>query len=203
MLPPLPKPSEAALVAASAYAGPWRWTSFGHTKVLDTEWNGYRVASFQGTILNGYDILRDIRFVPWWDRYGGFGPAGFVKGVQQVIEEMIADLIADARAQRLIFVGHSLGGAEALRAASHFAGLGAPPAAVFAFEPPRAGLLKLKRSLKKVPVFICHNGNSPVPYVPWLYRHPAKVTKIGRWCWEPIHCHRIAQIHADLVAAGL
>ena len=199
MIAPLPKPSEVAVIAAAAYNSPWRWQA-EHVRAIDATLGPWRVIAYQGTVRDGVDILRDIRFLPWWDRRGGFGPAGFVKGVLDVIEDMIADTIEDARAGRLLIVGHSLGGSLALRTAAHFRSLGCVTP-VFAFEPARCGLGKLRRTLADVPIFISVDGNDVVPEVPFLYYHPAEVTHIGRVRIDPLECHKIATVIADLRAA--
>lgn len=207
----LPKPSEAIAIAMGAYVGPWRWNVNG-VRVIDTTLGSWRAVGFEGTTKDGWQILRDIRFLPWWSRYGGFGPAGFVLGAQDVVEGVVAETIDDARVGRLFLAGHSLGAALALRLAAHYAVLGYP-VPVFAYEPPRSGLWRLRRVLAPSYVFICHNGDSPVPGVPMLYLQPAKVTAIGhrdRWLWQRvlriggnIGDHRIVEIKKSLIAAGL
>lgn len=197
----LPKPSEAALVAQAAYVGPWRWTAPG-VRAMDATLGDWRVISYEGTTKDGLQILRDIRFVPWWDRHAGFGPVGFVKGVFTVIEDLVADCIDDAKAGKLIIVGHSLGGSLALRTAGHFRALGYK-VPVFAIEPARCCLRKLGKLLSDVPVFISVDANDPVPDVPFFYCHPAPVTKIGHDSFDPLERHRIATVIADLKAAGL
>lgn len=197
----LPKPSEAAQIAAASYVGPWRWESPGHTRAIDATLGGYRCCAFEGTTRDGLAILRDIRFVPWIDR-AGIGPAGFVKGLGWVIEQIIADTIDDAKAGRLLFIGHSLGAALALRCAAYFVSLGYPPAGVYAFEPPRCGGARLRKLLRQIPTFITRDGNDPVTQVPCLYSLPAPVTKIGLPKLDPFRCHRIAVVTEDLEQAG-
>lgn len=199
----LPKPSEAAEIAAQAYQGPWRWESPGHTRAIDARLGDYRCVAFEGTTKDGLAILRDVRFLPWIDR-AGIGPAGFVKGLAYVIEQIIADTIEDAKAGRLLFIGHSLGGALALRCAAYFVALGYPPAGVFAFEPPRCGGRRLRKLLRQIPAFVSSDGNDPVTRVPcWGYEIGAPVTQIGIKQWDPFRCHRIAQVISDLREKGI
>ena len=208
---PLPKPSEAAECAADAYHGPWKWVAPG-VRACDFRIGDWHVLAFEGTTLNGWQILRDIRFLPWWDSKCGFGPIGFTKGVLAIIEDLLNDLLEDAKAGRLIIVGHSLGGSLALRTAGHFRALG-HRVPVYAFEPARCGLWKLKRLIGDELTFISFDGDDPVPCLPWFWILPGVVTKIGqsaRYWWQrllrlgrDIGDHRIAQVTADLKAAGL
>ena len=198
----LPKPSEAAAIAAKAYVGPWTWVSPGHTRAIDVWLDDYRCVAFEGTTRDGLAILRDIRFLPWIDR-AGIGPAGFVKGLGYVIEQIIADTIDDAKAGRLLFIGHSLGGALALRCAAYFVALGYPPAGVFAFESPRCGGRKLRKLLRCVPTVATADGNDPVVRVPCFYEIGVPVTQIGTKRFDPFACHRISQVIHDLKAASL
>jgi hypothetical protein len=158
---------------------------------------GHHVVAFRGTTKNGADILRDMRCFPWWHHRVGICPAGFLKGTQTVIDRLIFDTADYAKAGALIFVGHSLGGSEALIAAAWFAALGHPPAAVVAFDPACAGLWKLRRLIKQVPYSrIYWNVFDPVPTVPLFYRHPAEVIRIGKsiGSLDPFVYHRIANI---------
>ena len=204
---PLPKPSEAAAVAQAAYSGPWKWTDVG-VRAMDARLGPWRCIAYEGTTSDFLQITRDIRFLPFWDRRAGIGPIGFVKGVLAVIEDLVADCIDDAKAGNLIVLGHSLGGSLALRTAGHFRALGYK-VPVFAIEPARCCLWKLGRLLADVPVFISQAGSDPVPDVPLFYRHPGAVTRIGHPVADPLNMiarikqHRIAQVIADLRAAGL
>ena len=204
---PLPTLQETVAAAAGAYPGPWRWVTSGDTRVALSWVREYAIVSPQGTELKDpLEVLRDIRFLPWWSPRVGVCPAGFLKGVASVIDEIIFDMADVAREGRLIFSGHSLGGAEALIMAGWFTALGHPPAAVDAYEPPRCGMWRLARLLQDPRiqrVTITHDGTDPIPDVPpWPYRLPGRVMHIGKPSIFPLQCHEIARVIADLPASN-
>lgn len=198
----LPLPSEAAEIAAQCYVGPWKWV-VGDVHVTDTKWGDYRVIGFRGTCRNNADILRDVRFMPWWSPRVGFCPAGFYKGVRNVIDAINLDCAEDIKAGRLAIVGHSLGGSLSLILAGWLTALGYPPAAVYAFEPARCGGRKLRKLLRTVHSFASIDGNDPIPSVPLFYEIPVPTTYIGIKQFDIFACHRIAQVIEDLKAANL
>ena len=82
--------------------------------------------------------------------------------------------------------GHSEGAALALLFAGYLCLFGRPPAAVFAFEPPRVSiddtLAKLFEA-NDVPILITRKGEDIVPIVPRIlhdWQHPGTVTAIGK-----------------------
>ena len=194
----------AAICAATYSAKTYAYVGPGDVRATLTQVDDYVVVANRGTILDGDDILRDIRFLPWWNAAVGFCPAGFLKGARSIITKLIADVGPTAKAGKLVFTGHSLGGSEALIEAGWFAALGFPPAGVVVFEPARAGREKLMGLLATVPaVRWYHDGNDPVPIVPGGYLLPPEKRIIGKPRLNAIECHRIAQVQADLALAGI
>ncbi len=192
-------------LAAEAYSPPWTWISDGHVRARRFDEGGYVIVAFPGTVKNGLDILRDIRFAPWWHHRVGVCPAGALKGVQNIIDALLLDLAEPIKAGRLILIGHSLGGQEALIAAGWLVSLGYPPAAVVAFDPPRAGMWKLRRLVAKISEARYYwNGDDPVPRDPPVYLHPARGLHVGdqRGLKQAIADHRIAAIAAAMKAAA-
>lgn len=96
----------------------------------------------------------------------------------QATEPAVTAAVGD---RPVTFVGHSLGAALAIMAAMWVTLQGRPPAAVYAFEPPRVctsdGVAVL---LAKVPVHLYKNGNDIVPDVPPGWNHAALLTHIGK-----------------------
>lgn len=201
----LPTDGQLAEICAATYsATSYAWSGDGDERLTRTQVGEYTVVAYRGTTLNGEDILRDIRFLPWWNSRVGTCPAGFLKGVANVIDKLIVDLAEIARAGKLVLTGHSLGGTEGLITTGWLVDLGLIPAACVVFEPARSGFGQLMSLLTRVPVVRWyHDGNDPVPDVPWPYRLPPNRVAIGRPSWRPILCHRIGQVIADMKAAGI
>lgn len=187
-------------IAELSYKGPWCWISPGHTRAVWVEEEGYGIIGFQGTTRDGKEILRDIRFMPYWHHRVGICPVGFLRGVISIMDQIEMDVAEYARAGKLVIVGHSLGGAEAEICAGWFCALGFPPAKLFAIEPPRSGGWKLRRLLKMIDdKTATEDGNDLVTRVPWLYGHPTPLTYFGREHFDPLAPHRLAVCRAAWV----
>lgn len=90
------------------------------------------------------------------------------------------DVLAAVGGKPVTLVGHSLGGALAIVAAAAMTVGGNPPAAVYAFEPPRVSpTLAVRTLLAKVPVHLYRNGNDLVPDLPVGWNHAALLNRIG------------------------
>lgn len=77
-------------------------------------------------------------------------------------------------------VGHSLGAAIAIMAASAMVVGGNGPAAVYGFEPPHVSPdTSVATLLSHVNVNLYRNGNDIVPLLPLGWNHAAPITKIG------------------------
>ena len=69
------------------------------------------IVAFRGTEFDYEDIIRNIRFMPWYAReLGCWCHAGFLKGVRSIYD----DLLGYVKTGRQVYLtGHSKGGAEA------------------------------------------------------------------------------------------
>lgn len=94
---------------------------------------------------------------------------------------MSAEVLKAIDRRPVTFVGHSLGGALAVCAATSLTLAGTPPIAVWCFEPPRVSpTMGVRTLLAKVPVHVYANGSDPVPNVPLGWNQSALVTHIGK-----------------------
>lgn len=171
----------------------------------------FMVVTNRGTVLDGVDILRDIRFLPRRFEWG-WAPAGFGQGAAALLAQILARCADAARERALVFNGHSLGGAEAENQAAAFVALGLPVADVCAFDPPRSmgwrTAWRLRRAVPRARRYVL--GSSPVgdlpPPFPWA-QHPSYLIQLGErrpLAWRATHLeeairdHRIAAIRAAL-----
>lgn len=224
-----PKASVLAAFAGDAYDdsfydyGHQHWIA-GDVHVIGRRIGRYLCVAIRGTTKDGLDILRDLRFMPWWFRRVGVVPAGFGKGVRALIEEttFLVDIAEDLKNGTLIIVGHSLGAAMALILTGWLIDLGFHIAAVFAFEPARAGFFKLMRLQLRTYVFWTWCGIDIVPRVPFFYRLPMGRNLIGAFFGHPsffqllravlfgcrtietaLRDHKISVVEDELLKAGL
>jgi triacylglycerol lipase len=103
------------------------------------------------------------------------------RGFWQATQAISADVMAAIGDKPVTLVGHSLGGAISILMASALVLAGKPPAAVYAFEPPRVSPdLGVRTLLAKVPVHLYKNGLDIVPDVPPGWHHAALLTHIGK-----------------------
>ncbi|WP_133678637.1 lipase family protein [Paludibacterium purpuratum] len=85
-----------------------------------------------------------------------------------------------------VTLGHSEGAALALLYAAQLCLAGKPPAAVYAFEPPRVsadGTLAALFKLHGVALYLYRNGEDVVPLVPRItedWQHPGELMAIGK-----------------------
>lgn len=202
-----PTDGQLATIAAETYSvSTYEIVGDGDIRaIIRTLPGGWVVVAFRGTTKNGFDIVRDIRFFPWWNHRTGFCPAGFLKGVMDVIDEIILTVGQAAKQGKLILIGHSLGGAMALIAAAWFVALNCIPAAVVVFEPARPGWFKLWRLIEKIPrVTWYQNGNDRVPRLPPVYLLRKRfMVQVGTPTWDWLRRHRIADVIANMKAAGI
>lgn len=130
------------------------------------------VVAFRGTETSRVrSVLRSGRFRPARCFGGGLVHRGFWDGVNLLWPELERLLLQESR-RRVIFTGHSKGGAEALIAAARcgrlfkVAGRGLP--AVVTFGAPLVGTLSFARGVRRHTsgVVSVTNNNDPVPHVP-------------------------------------
>jgi hypothetical protein len=103
------------------------------------------------------------------------------RGFLEAWRAISVPVLAAIKGRPVTLVGHSLGAAIALMAAVDMTISGNPPAAVFAFEPPRLSPdLGVRTLLAKVPVHLYKNGNDLVADLPPGWHHAALLTHIGK-----------------------
>lgn len=194
-------------LSAAAYTDAPRW-SVGDvhaiSKDLAPDWT---VVAFRGTACF-QDALRDAKGWPSGDPALGFVHTGFLTGARLTVEQIRADLLG----KKVIFTGHSLGGALALVTAAFFTHgitfrprFWSPVTDVVTFGAPRAGFRQMRRILAPVQVRQYWAGDDPVPCVPWLcgcYVHMRDPFHLDvPWAIDPIDDHSDVKVYAKAVAA--
>lgn len=102
-------------------------------------------------------------------------------GFWTAYQVIAADIVKAIGDQPVTLAGHSLGGALSVVCAVALTLAGKPPAAVYAFEPPRVTPeLGVRTLLAKVPVHLYQNGNDIVPLVPPDWQHASTLIHIGK-----------------------
>ncbi|MCA8492540.1 alpha/beta fold hydrolase [Burkholderia arboris] len=90
------------------------------------------------------------------------------------------DVLAAIDGRPVTLVGHSLGAAIAIMAASAMVATGSAPAAVYGFEPPRVSTNgSVAELLTNVPLSLYKNGNDIVPELPPNWQHAGAIQAIG------------------------
>lgn len=138
---------------------------------------GVDVIAFRGS-KTAEDWIDDIRIWPSWHKLLGFCHSGFIDGIDEVFQELAAKA-----GERVIFTGHSLGGARARLQAAHFIASGRKVEGVVVFGSPRPAFSKVKGILlgSGADLMSFRNCDDPVPLVPsllGLYQHPDD--------WKPV-----------------
>lgn len=187
-----------AQLCSDAYTAPPAWQRTPDRLRVDAracrfQEERWTVVAFPGTDDIG-DALLDARAWPRLDPEMGFIHAGFLEAIQGLSAALLSDLDGAARAGRLVFTGHSLGGALALLAGAIFTLHSGRPVQLVTFGAPRVGMGKLSRILRAVPMLREYrNGGDPVTEVPcWPYRHVRPLIPIGRPALVDAEDHRIA-----------
>ncbi|KVW08489.1 lipase [Burkholderia cepacia] len=109
--------------------------------------------------------------------------------------------LAAVAGQPVTLVGHSLGAAIAIMAASAMVAAGRASAAVYGFEPPRVSTNEnVAALLENVPLNLYKNGNDIVPELPLDWRHAGAIQQIGRpmFPFPNVTDHAIARVIAAL-----
>lgn len=126
------------------------------------------LVSFRGTESDGWgmvwDVIRDVRIFPLWDRELGFCHAGFRWGVR-VIWPQLEPILQDAkrRGRRIYFAGHSLGGSMATGASVYCNALVKRPSGLVTLGAPSIGGRRVGRALRAYPVWRFVNGADVIP----------------------------------------
>lgn len=131
------------------------------------------IYTFRGT-KGRWDILRDIRFLPWYsEEVGAFAPAGFVRASDDIMRY----ILRQHHTEPLIFNGHSLGGAVALLVAAMLHNVDEEISQVVTFGSPKVGKLV---TLKDVDVTLYKHGRDFITRIPLGFGHCRRLTKIGK-----------------------
>lgn len=157
----------------------------GEIECLVTSMHGYQIVAPRGTeagaLLSGHgwrDVVRDVRFMPWYDKRVGWSHAGFLKGARGIVDKGLFGLLR--RELPIIFVGHSLGGAIALNAAAMLHAEGFDAHHVVTFGSPRSFKKGTAKRFKDTGINVVQysNDGDPITDVPfrwWRFRHVNEV----------------------------
>ncbi len=165
-------PHTLAQASERAYRLPPTLTTNG-VEVRITRHGAATVVAFRGTDKDGWDILTDIRFLPWWSRLG-FVHSGFWKGVREIwplIEKHLEKMEADPK--RVYYTGHSKGGGEATHAAALHKRRWGAIGGLVTFAKPRCGR-SLERLFAPDEILRFVIPGDPVPHFPlpgFFYSH--------------------------------
>lgn len=103
------------------------------------------------------------------------------QGFYQAWQAIAVDVLAAVDGKPVTLVGHSLGGAIALMAATDMMHSGIKPAAVYGFEAPRVSPTSCVADLlAPINPWLCRNGSDPVPDVPPRWKPGGVVRQIGK-----------------------
>lgn len=141
------------------------------------------VVAFRGTEADFGDILKDMRFFPWYDsELGALCHSGFLKSARALYPVLLPDVAAYVlQGRKLYLTGHSLGAAQATIFACllrrnfsscdiELIGFGSPPVQ-YGYG--------LDKWLRDIPVTLYRNGGDCVTRHPLLGRHVRRLTEIG------------------------
>ncbi|MCW3641756.1 lipase [Burkholderia cenocepacia] len=121
-------------------------------------------------------------------------------------EAIAVPVLAAVAGRPVTLVGHSLGAAIAIMAASAMVAAGRAPAAVYGFEPPRVSTNgSVAALLEKVPLCLYKNGNDIVPDLPLGWKHAGSIQAIGRPAlpFANVTDHAIARVVEALSVLGM
>lgn len=161
-----------------------------------TEHEGSTVIIPRGTEANHFwsnggwlDVLRDIRFMPWYDRRVGWCHSGFLKAAQKIANALIDYHLPVP----IVIAGHSLGAGIAAPLSMILKAHGLDVREVVLFGSPRP-FKKSAFNRFDIPCTSYRNGHDFVTTVPrrsWGFRHPVELTQLGEH-----HEHRTWSDHS-------
>lgn len=141
-----------------------------------TETSGEASTTFLERIQDVWDIVRDLRILPWPVKVDGIeyrGHAGFIRGAIRVAKALEHQL----RNKKLVVAGHSMGGAIALVVGLLLA-KGGKPVEIVTVGAPHVFCDKVNIP-DNCEITMYKKGKDIVTYVP-LGRHPVKQTVVGK-----------------------
>jgi len=180
----------------------------GDVEYWITEYDGETVIVPRGTEVANWwrnggwlDVIRDVRFVPWYDRRVGWVHSGFLKAAQRIADHVVElNLPGPVRV-----IGHSLGAGISTALAPILKANGLDVVEVVLFGSPRA-LLPSAAKRFDIPCTSYRNGHDFVTTVPrrsWGFRHPVELTQLGKrgddrtWSdhWIPLYTEALSNGH--------
>jgi hypothetical protein len=171
---------DLAKLAQAAYTIPPTWSCQDVHACLTKTVDNIYIVSFRGTTKDREDWIRDLEAWPKKHPQMGYVHAGFLIGIELVSAQILKDL----KGKKVIFNGHSLGGALAILMAALFILDGNDPSLVtlVTFGAPKVGSYKLKRILNVVTECRqyrhCLDPVTEVPTFFWFYVHQRTLIKL-------------------------
>lgn len=181
---------DLALLAQAAYDSDPTWHVDARIRACLTRWDdGTVVVATPGTDPRRIeDLWHDLDCDPVHVPGLGHVHDGFSKCFLPLYPLIKAELQKAGDVRRLIFTGHSLGGADAIGLAALWTRDQCGPCEFVTFGAPRVGTPRLTWLLRDTPGTMYRFGVDPVPSVPfkWIfhippvvYLHPKSLTHIG------------------------
>ncbi|RQV01117.1 lipase family protein [Burkholderia cenocepacia] len=192
-------PRDYALLAQEAYsAKPDIGKADSASRAIVRQTAAGLVVAFPGTD-NVDSVVADLDVHP----IDVIGVGQVHHGFWSVWTAIASPVLAAVGGRPVTLVGHSLGAAIAIMAASAMVAAGGAPSAVYGFEPPRVSTNgSIAALLAKVPLNLYKNGNDIVPELPPDWQHAGAIQPIGRATlpFPNITDHAIARVIAALTA---
>lgn len=165
--------------------------STNECEVLVERKNEQQVVAVRGTeaakLISGLgflDIIRDLRFIPWYHPVLGWAHSGFLKGAVRIFEDLKTHVVKDVP---IVMTGHSLGAALALILSVLLKHEGYTVVECVGFACPRTFVynkqLHNKDPSVRFPITIYRFENDIVPIIPFAfpfnYHHPVEMSQLG------------------------
>jgi len=140
-----------------------------------------------GQLISGLgfmDVIRDMRFIPWYHPVLGWAHSGFLKGAVRITEDLKSHIYKD---KPVVLTGHSLGAALALIVGMLLKHDGYEVVEYVGFACPRTFVYNKQRHNEdtsvRFPITIYRYEDDIVPMVPFAfpfyYHHPVELSQLG------------------------
>lgn len=158
----------------------------GEIEYLVEHMAGVTVIAYRGTeagkLFSGRgwrDVLRDIRFLPWFDKRVGWAHSGFLWGAKRACRDILKAKLSGP----VVLTGHSLGAALALCSGPILRDAGVDVRDVILFGSPRA---LTNGAADDYPINVTsyrygHDFVTTIPSGLWGYKHPVELTQLGNF----------------------